>query len=63
VAVGELFDSAPYGWAVQKGSKLGDALAAAFDSIVADGTYKSICDTWGVTEGLLEKAGRNASVS
>ncbi|APT84652.1 ABC transporter substrate-binding protein [Corynebacterium aquilae] len=53
---GEMFDAAPYGWPVQKGSDLGPAIAAGLDSIMKNGDYNKILDTWGITEGHLSEA-------
>ena len=56
VEVGEMFQAAPYGFAVPKDSELGDALAAAMDQLIADGTYQELLAQWNITEGLLEHA-------
>src|SRR5690625_855359 len=56
VEVGDMFQAAPYGFAVPKDSALGDALAAAMDQLIADGTYQELLAQWNVTEGLLEHA-------
>lgn len=50
---GQVFDSAPYGWPVAKGSALGPALQKAMQSLIDDGTYKKICDKWGVASGMI----------
>ncbi|WP_308606969.1 ABC transporter substrate-binding protein [uncultured Corynebacterium sp.] len=54
--VGEMFDAAPYGFAVPKDSDLGPAVAAAFQHLIDTGAYAEILDKWGVTEGLVEQA-------
>ena len=56
VEIGEMFQAAPYGFAVPKDSELGTALAAAMDQLIADGTYEQILAQWNITEGLLEHA-------
>lgn len=56
VEVGEMFQAAPYGFAVPKDSELGDALAAALDQLIADGTYEELLAQWNITEGLLDHA-------
>ncbi len=56
VEVGEMFQAAPYGFAVPKDSELGDALAAAMDQLIADGTYQEVLAQWNITEGLLDQA-------
>ncbi len=56
VEVGEMFQAAPYGFAVPKDSELGPALAAALDQLIADGTYEELLTQWNITEGLLDHA-------
>jgi polar amino acid transport system substrate-binding protein len=53
-AVGEAYDTAPYGVAIakQKG-QLGKAIQGAFDALIKDGTYKAILDKWGVSSGAV----------
>ncbi|HWU45845.1 MAG TPA: ABC transporter substrate-binding protein [Humibacter sp.] len=58
---GKTFEVAPYGVAVDKGSKLGPAIEKAFQAIVDDGTYKKILDKWGVADGALTKITINAA--
>jgi ABC-type amino acid transport/signal transduction systems, periplasmic component/domain len=58
---GKTFEVAPYGIAVDKGSKLADAIQKAFQSIVDDGTYKKILDKWGVADGGLKTITINAA--
>ena len=53
---GSIFDAAPYGWPVPKGSPLADALAAALQSMIDDGTYADIMHMWGITDGLVARA-------
>jgi polar amino acid transport system substrate-binding protein len=60
---GESFEVAPYGVAVKKGSKLGEAIQAAFTSMLADGTYKSILDKWGVADGAVDTIEINAGAN
>lgn len=52
---GPAFDVAPYGIAVDKGSELVDAIQAALQSLVDDGTYLSILEEWGVEEGAVDE--------
>jgi polar amino acid transport system substrate-binding protein len=58
---GKTFEVAPYGVAVDKGSKLGAAVQKAFQAIVSDGTYKKILDKWGVADGALKSITINAA--
>ena len=60
---GKSFEVAPYGFAVNKGDKLGKALQAALQSIVDDGTYKKILDKWGVADGGIDKITINAAAN
>lgn len=59
-AAGETFDSAPYGIPVMKDSALAQALQAALQTLVDDGTYEDILSTWGVQSGGLDKITINA---
>lgn len=54
--VDEMFDAAPYGFAVPKDSDLGPAVAAAFQHLIDTGAYAEILQQWGVDEGLVEHA-------
>jgi polar amino acid transport system substrate-binding protein len=62
-ASGEIFDSAPFGIAVGKDAgTLKDALAAAFQSMIDDGTYLEILTEWGVEAGAIETVTINSAV-
>lgn len=56
VLTGEMFDAAPYGIAVPKGSELATALAAAMQHLIDTGDYDRILAQWGVDNGHLEEA-------
>jgi polar amino acid transport system substrate-binding protein len=60
---GDSFDTAPYGIAVQKDSELSAALQAALQSLIDDGTYKSILDDWGVFSGAVSTITINAATT
>ena len=60
-AAGESFDVAPYGIAVAKDSGLTEAIQAAMQSLVDDGTYADILDEWGVSDGAIEEITINAA--
>jgi polar amino acid transport system substrate-binding protein len=60
---GSMFDAAPYGWPVAKGSPLGPALAQSLQHIIDDGDYKRICDAWGVAAGMIGKPALNGATS
>lgn len=51
---GDSFEDAPYGIAVDKGSKLVKAVQAALQSMIDDGSYTKILDKWGVTNGGVD---------
>lgn len=44
---GAVFDSAPYGWPVKKGSPLAQSLQRALEHLIATGEYKAIAAKWG----------------
>lgn len=54
--VGEIYDAAPYGFAVAKGSELGPAMAAAMQHLIDTGDYDRILAQWNIDTGHLEQA-------
>ncbi|MEI7915590.1 MAG: ABC transporter substrate-binding protein [Mycobacteriaceae bacterium] len=62
-AAGQIFDSAPYGWPVQKGSPLAQSLLKALEHLIETGDYKTIAAKWGVESGMIEKPVINGAVS
>ncbi len=55
-AAGEIFDSAPYGWPVAKGSPLAASLQKALEHLIETGDYKTIASNWGgVQAGMITK--------
>jgi polar amino acid transport system substrate-binding protein len=60
-AAGTTFDVAPYGIAVNKGSKLTDVIKNALQSLIDDGTYTKILTKWGVQDGAVTSADVNAA--
>lgn len=60
---GETFDEAPYGMVVAKGSDLTVAVQAALQSMVDDGSYADILDTWGVADGGVAEITINAAAN
>jgi polar amino acid transport system substrate-binding protein len=58
---GRLYDAAPYGWPVVKGSTLGPALNQALQHLIDNGDYKKICDAWGVGAGMIGKPAINGA--
>lgn len=60
---GEVFDSAPYGWPVQKGSPLAQSLQKALEHLIETGKYKEIATNWGVEAGMIDKPVINGATS
>ena len=60
---GEIFDSAPYGWPVKKGSALAQSLQQALAHLIETGDYKTIAANWGVENGMIDKPVINGAVS
>ncbi|MEW2081939.1 ABC transporter substrate-binding protein [Streptomyces sp. NPDC005283] len=59
--VGEQVDAGPFGIAVDKdNAQLRDALKAAVDAIIADGTYKEVLAKWDAASGAVTEATVNA---
>lgn len=54
--VGEMFDAAPYGFAVPKDSELAEAMAAAMQHLIDTGEYARILEQWNISTGLLDEA-------
>ncbi len=53
---GPVFDSAPYGWPVAKGSPLATSLQQALQHLIDDGSYKKVATNWGVEAGVIDKS-------
>lgn len=52
--VGEIYDSAPYGYVVKKNQgEFAQALADALKALIADGSYNSVLTKWGVEGGAI----------
>jgi polar amino acid transport system substrate-binding protein len=62
-AAGQVFDSAPYGWPVAKGSPLALSLQKALEHLMQTGDYKTIASNWGVDSGMIDKPVINGAVS
>ncbi len=62
-AAGEIFDSAPYGWPVQKGSPLAQSLLQALQHLMDSGAYKTIAANWGLESGMIDKPVINGAVN
>jgi polar amino acid transport system substrate-binding protein len=61
-AAGQIFDSAPYGWAVKKGSPLAQSLRQALEHLIETGAYKQIAANWGADAGKIDKPVINGAV-
>ena len=52
--LGEIYDSAPYGYALPKEqTEFAEAIAQALKEIEADGSYKAALEEWGVEAGAI----------
>lgn len=60
---GQIFEAAPYGWPIAKGSSLGAALEKALQTLMDNGTYGQICKNWGVQSGEIKSATIDAAIS
>ncbi|QNJ94482.1 transporter substrate-binding domain-containing protein [Mycolicibacterium fluoranthenivorans] len=63
VPAGEVFDAAPYGWPVAKGSALAQSLMRALQHLISTGEYKTIATMWGVEKGMIPEPALNGAVS
>ncbi|WP_062465479.1 ABC transporter substrate-binding protein [Demequina maris] len=54
--LGDAFATAPQGVVTAQGSETTDAVAAALQGLMDDGTLKSILDAWGAADGMLTAA-------
>jgi polar amino acid transport system substrate-binding protein len=52
--VGDVYDAAPYGYVVAKGSELGKAVQGAVQSLIDDGTYGDILKKWLLEGGAVD---------
>jgi polar amino acid transport system substrate-binding protein len=53
---GDIFDSAPYGVVIEKDGELVEAIQAAMQALIDDGTYTEILEEWGVEAGAVTEA-------
>ena len=59
---GAVFDSAPYGWLVAKGSPLAESLRKALEHLMQTGEYRTIATMWGVEKGMIDKPAINGAI-
>jgi ABC-type amino acid transport substrate-binding protein len=57
-----VFDSAPYGWPVARGSALSESLRQALEHLMATGGYRTIATMWGVEKGMIDKPVINGAI-
>ena len=59
---GAVFDSAPYGWLVAKGSPLAESLRKALEHLMRTGDYRTVATMWGVEKGMIDKPAINGAI-
>jgi polar amino acid transport system substrate-binding protein len=62
--VGDIYDSAPYGYVLPKdqADTMGAAIEGALEAMIADGSYKTILAKWGVDAGAITDPAVNPQV-
>jgi serine/threonine protein kinase len=60
---GEIFNAAPYGWPVAKGSPLAESMRQALMYLIANGEYRTIMTNWGVEAGMITQPVINGAYS
>ncbi len=61
--LGESYGTAPYGIAIPKESGLEEAVLAAVEMLIKDGTYGAILQKWGVENGAIDSPAINGATS
>jgi polar amino acid transport system substrate-binding protein len=60
--LGDIYDSAPYGYVVAKAdTPFAQAIQSAVQSLIDDGTYQKILENWGVQSGAIKTSELNPS--
>ncbi|SDH46503.1 polar amino acid transport system substrate-binding protein [Rhodococcus triatomae] len=62
-SAGPVFDAAPYGWVVAKGSPLGPVIQQAAQHLIDSGAYGEIAERWELEDGMIATSLINAAVS
>lgn len=63
-ALGDVYDSAPYGVVIPKDqAAFAATVQSAVQSLIDDGSYKKIVDKWGIAQGAISKSELNPSQS
>jgi polar amino acid transport system substrate-binding protein len=53
--LGDIYDSAPYGYVVAKDqTEFADAIAQALAALIEDGSYQQVLEEWGVDAGAID---------
>ena len=53
--LGDIYDSAPYGYVVPKdATPFAKALQQALQQLISDGTYQQVLKKWGVDQGAID---------
>ncbi|MBB3085278.1 ABC transporter substrate-binding protein [Geodermatophilus sabuli] len=61
--LGDIYDSAPYGYVVpQDQAEFAQALADAVRALIEDGTYTEVLERWGVEDGAIDDPTVNPTV-
>jgi polar amino acid transport system substrate-binding protein len=60
---GEVFDAAPYGFVVAKGSPFGPVLQQAVQYLIDSGAYDEITVRWGMEDGAITTSQINGATS
>jgi polar amino acid transport system substrate-binding protein len=61
--LGDVYDSAPYGYVGPKEqTDFGQAIADAVNALIADGSYAQVLEKWGVQDGAIPSAAVNPTV-
>jgi polar amino acid transport system substrate-binding protein len=60
---GNSYDTAPYGIAIPKGNGMSKPILDALKVLMANGTYKSILEKWGVQKGAITNPTINGAIS
>ena len=55
VPAGDVFDAAPYGYPVRKGSPLAESVRQALEHLMKSGEYRTIATLWGVERGTIDR--------
>jgi polar amino acid transport system substrate-binding protein len=61
--VGTPYGTAPYGIAIPKGNGMAEAVLAGIKTLIANGTYKTILQKWGVQAGAISNPQINGATS